>query len=604
MSEGLARRHRGRILTSLMLLLFAVGVVPLLGTSYNLYSRSRESLEYDQKVIQLDKARGLSHQVAIYVQSLVSHVAAVARTLEVGAASGALPRIRDSKSLERYVTGDVPFLYVSVVDVRDGRGPGAGFQLQERPIIAAQEEAFQRGRQGDPMISHPIISTSLQEPVIVLSQPIMADKKPYGVVVAVATLLPVAEMTKQMGEEKLYQVYVVDTRGRLVAHSDQKRQLGVDLSKVEIVEQFLESEGVGATTVPFTIGTDRGTIRMLGTYARVPDKSGWGVIVQVEEDQAYDAALQMRRHAIIFVGVVTLLAAFLGTLFANQISRPIQKLAEGARRLAGGEYATRVFVKSENEVGVLADAFNQMGGEIEKAIEEIREAAAKNKELFVGSIRMLANAIDEKDPYTRGHSERVAYYSMVTAKYLGMSPDDVERVHLSGILHDVGKIGIEDKILRKAAALTDDEYEMMKQHPTKGAHILAAVPMLKDMAGAGLQHHENWDGSGYPDGLKGEEIPLLGRIVSVADAFDAMTTDRPYSKAMTYEAAVARLRFLAGKKFDGVCVEAFAKAVDAGELTPAKARRASVVARQQGKGDEPEGTKAAPASPAEVPSQA
>ena len=101
----------------------------------------------------------------------------------------------------------------------------------------------------------------------------------------------------------------------------------------------------------------------------------------------------------------------------------------------------------------------------------------------MGSIRMLANAIDEKDPYTRGHSERVAYYSMVTARYLGMPPEEVEKVHLSGIIHDVGKIGIEDKILRKAAALTDDEYEIMKQHPTKGAHILAAVPMLQEMAG-------------------------------------------------------------------------------------------------------------------------
>jgi len=598
MSEVLARRHRGRILTSLMLLLLAVGVVPLLGTSYNLYSQSRESLKLDQDLIQLDKARSLSQQISIYVQSLVFHVAAVARTLEVGAASGSLPRIRDSKALERYVTGDSPFLYVSVVDANDGRGPGAGFQLQERAIMAAQEEGFVRARQGTPMIGHPIISTSLQEPVIVLSEPIMVGKKPQGVVVAVATLLPVSLMTEQMGAEKLYQVYVVDTRGRLVAHSDRTRALGVDLSTVGIVRLFLESgKGVGGTTVPFTIGTERGTLQMLGTYARVPDDSGWGVIVQVEQDRAYAAAIQMRNHAAIFVGVVTLLAAFLGTLFAGQISKPIQQLAEGARRLAGGEYATRVSVKSENEVGVLADAFNQMGGEIEKAIEEIRQAAAKNKELFVGSIRMLANAIDEKDPYTRGHSERVAYYSMVTAKYLGMSPEEVERVHLSGILHDVGKIGIEDKILRKAAALTDDEYEIMKQHPTKGAHILAAVPMLKDMAGAGLQHHENWDGSGYPDGLKGEDIPLLGRIVSVADAFDAMTTDRPYSKAMTYEAAIARLRFLAGKKFDGVCVEAFAKAGEAGELTPAKARRASVAARQQGMDGEAEAvTEAAPAT--------
>jgi HD-GYP domain-containing protein (c-di-GMP phosphodiesterase class II) len=168
---------------------------------------------------------------------------------------------------------------------------------------------------------------------------------------------------------------------------------------------------------------------------------------------------------------------------------------------------------------------------------------------------------------------------MVIARHLGMSPDEVDKVHLSGIIHDVGKIGIEDKILRKASALTDDEYEIMKQHPTKGAHILDAVPMLKAMAGAGLMHHENVDGSGYPDGLKGNQIPLLGRIVSVADAFDAMTTDRPYSKAMTFEAALARLRFLAGKKFDMKCVEAMEKASAAGDLSPAKARRASVAAR-------------------------
>ena len=236
-------------------------------------------------------------------------------------------------------------------------------------------------------------------------------------------------------------------------------------------------------------------------------------------------------------------------------------------------------VKSRNEVGILADAFNVMGEEIQKAIEEIRRRAEENEELFMGSIRMLANAIDEKDPYTRGHSERVAYYSACLGKHLGMPPEEVSRVHLSGIIHDVGKIGIEDKILRKAAALTDEEYAIMKQHPTKGEHILDAVPLLKDRAGDGLMHHENVDGSGYPRGLKGDEIPLLGRIVSVADAFDAMTTDRPYSKAMSFEAGIARLKFLAGKKFDAGCVDAFERAFLMGDVTPAKARKASVAAR-------------------------
>jgi HD-GYP domain-containing protein (c-di-GMP phosphodiesterase class II) len=430
------------------------------------------------------------------------------------------------------------------------------------------------------MISPFLVSTSLREPVLVIEEPVAPGGNVEGVVLALVTLQPIRQMTKQSGERGLFEVYVVDGRGRLIAHSDPEEPLAEDMSGIDIVRRFIKSQRRTGETYPFAIPQKGGARNMLGTYMSVPDDSGWGVIVQVEEDKAYYTAIQLRRRSIALVAVVAALAVVLGSLFAGEISRPIRKLADGARRLAGGDYGTRVAIRSGNEVGVLADAFNVMGEEIQRAILEIQRAAQENKELFMGSIRMLANAIDEKDPYTRGHSERVAYYSACVAKHLGMTPEEVERVHLSGIIHDVGKIGIEDKILRKAAALTDDEYEIMKQHPTKGLHILEAVPLLKEKAGAGLMHHENVDGSGYPDGLKGDDIPLLGRIVSVADAFDAMTTDRPYSKAMTFEAAIARLKFLAGKKFDPGCVDAFDRASLAGDVTPAKARRASVASRQ------------------------
>jgi HD-GYP domain-containing protein (c-di-GMP phosphodiesterase class II) len=559
-----------------------VGVGPLVGTSYYLVSRSQKELKFDQTAVQLEMAQSLSQQVAIYVESLRWQVEAIARTLEVEgggtAFSARVARIREQKALVRYLGDNSRVNYVSVVDTTGLRGAWAGVQPQEPAIDAALQEGFFRGLQGTAMVGHPLISTSLQEPVLVITSPVMYEGAVQGVVLAEASLLKVWRMTEHTGG-KLFEVYVVDERGRVIAHSDPSVSLGTDVSNVEIVRGFLDSKGVGAT-VPFAIPAPGGAKKMLGTYTRVPDDSGWGVIVQVDEATAYFAAFDMRRKSLALVALVTLAAVVLGFLFAGQISQPIQKLAGGARRLAGGDYGTRVHIRSNNEVGVLADAFNQMGDDIQKAIEEIRQAAATNKELFMGSIRMLANAIDEKDPYTRGHSERVAYYSMVIAKHLGMSAEDVERVHLSGIIHDVGKIGIEDKILRKAAALTEEEYEIMKQHPTKGAHILEGVPLLKEMAGAGLMHHENVDGSGYPDGLKGDDIPLLGRIVSVADAFDAMTTDRPYSKAMTLEAALARLRFLAGKKFDLTCVEAFERAAQAGDLTPAKARRASVAARK------------------------
>jgi HD-GYP domain-containing protein (c-di-GMP phosphodiesterase class II) len=564
-----------------------VGVVPLLWTSLTLVSRSRELLELNLKSIQHDKARSLSLQVATYVQSLKSQVMAIGRTLEVETAEGdftaRIDRIRKTRSLERYVGETSPLNYVSVVNA-DGVGPRSGVQLPEPAIQQLLEEGWRRGLQGQRMASHPLLSASLQEPVMVLADPVTppASQGPQGVVLAVASLGPLWQMTREMGESGGSEVYVIDGRGHLVAHSDPAQLQGdPDRSEVEIVKICLAAKGRASGTSTFQIQGPAGPLQMLGTYTRVPDESGWGVIVQVEQDRAYYDAIQMRNQSLGLVALVTVVAIVLGTLFAGEISRPIQDLAAGARRLAGGDYATRVQVRSRNEVGVLAEAFNHMGGEIEQAIEEIRKAARTNKELFLGSIRMLANAIDEKDVYTRGHSERVAFYSAAIAKHLGMSPEEVERVHLAGIIHDVGKIGIEDKILRKPAALTDEEYEIMKQHPRKGEHILEAVPMLKQMAGAGLMHHENVDGSGYPDGLKGDQIPLLGRIVSVADAFDAMTTERPYSKPMTLEAALARLRFLSGKKFDGACVTAMEKAAHAGDLTPAKARRAAVAGRAQ-----------------------
>jgi HD-GYP domain-containing protein (c-di-GMP phosphodiesterase class II) len=564
-----------------------VGVVPLVATSYHLVSKSREILELDQKSIQLDKARSLSQQVSTYLKSLQSQTVAIARTLEVDTPrdqfSAKVARIREVDGLKRYVEGTSNFVSVSVVDVH-GSGARSGVQLSEPIIEQLLQEGVLRGLQDNPMVSHPAISTSLQEPVMVLAEPIRpGGAAPQGVVLVVASLGPLWSTTKQMGQEGLFDVYVVDGRGWLVAHSDPARLQpeNLDVSGVEIVRQFVESGGRAGATVPFTMQTPKGTVKMLGTYAAVPESS-WGVIVQVEEDKAYYSAIQMRYQSLALVALVTIAAIVFGTLFAGQISHPIQALARGARKLAAGDYDTRVAVKTQNEVGELADTFNQMGDEIQKAFVEIQRQANVNKELFMGAIRMLANAIDEKDPYTRGHSERVAFYSMLMARHLGMPPSEVERVHLSGIIHDVGKIGIEDRILRKPAALTDEEYEIMKQHPRKGEHILDAVPLLKEMAGAGLMHHENWDGSGYPDGKKGEEIPLLGRIVSVADAFDAMTTDRPYSKAMTFEMALGRLRFLAGKKFDASCVDAIEKAAAVGDLTPAKARRASVSARQAG----------------------
>ena len=581
------KKPRTSILRSLLLLLTIVGLVPLLWTSYTLVSRAWNILDDHIREIQLDKVKSFAQQVTIYMRSLDTQVGTLAETLGVGSPPGRfdaeIDRIARDSGLERYLTGEAPLSYVAVVGV-SGQGPRSGVRLPEPEIQEALRVAWERGLAGEQTQSQPLISTSLQEPVIVLAAPIRTTgTRVEGVVLAVATLGPLWSMAEDLSQGGQVEVYLIDTLGRLVAHSNPVRlQENRDWSSIEIVKTFMQSRGRTGAAVPFALETDVGSIEMLGTVRRVPGELGWGVIAQQQRDKAYFQAIQMRNNSGLLVGVVTILALLLGTAYAGRISRPIRQLAGGARRLAQGEYGTRVQIRSSNEVGVLSDAFNHMGAAIEKSIEEIREAAETNKKLFMDSIRMLANAIDEKDPYTRGHSERVAYYSQMLAKHLGtLTEAEVENVYLSGMIHDVGKIGIEDKILRKPAALTDAEYEQMKEHPTKGLHILEAVPMLNEMAGAGLMHHENWDGSGYPDGLTGEEIPLLGRIVSVADAFDAMTTDRPYSKGMTFEAALDRLQALKDKKFDGICVEAMVKAADAGDISSAKARLASIKSRQQ-----------------------
>jgi HD-GYP domain-containing protein (c-di-GMP phosphodiesterase class II) len=488
------------------------------------------------------------------------------------------------RTLDEFTDGDSALVSVNVVD-RNGFGARSGLALPEAESQAGIKAVFLAGLKGEATSTQPLWSTTLNEPVLISAAPVLGPNgSAQAVVVAIFSLAKVAQLTRTSGEGGLYDVYVVSGEGKLVAHSDPAfGATGKDLKGVDIVQEFLGAAGNAAASMPFDLVDQNGVSRhMLGTFIRVADDSGWGVIAQIDEAKAYAGAYAMRRNSAVVVSLVLVLALGLGVLLSREITQPIRTLRDAALQLAKGDFKTRVTLNSKNEVGVLGDTFNIMGERIERAVEEIREAADTNRELFIGTVRMLANAIDAKDPYTRGHSERVAFYSTLVAKELGMSETEIANVHLSGLIHDVGKIGIEDRILRKPAALTDDEYEIMKQHPTKGAQILEAVPKLKALAGPGLQHHENFDGSGYPEGLKGDEIPLLGRMVSVADAFDAMTTDRPYSKAMTFEAAVARLQFLSGKKFDSQCVDAMARAVASGELTAAKARVAAVAARRDG----------------------
>ena len=204
---------------------------------------------------------------------------------------------------------------------------------------------------------------------------------------------------------------------------------------------------------------------------------------------------------------------------------------------------------------------NQVAIAIENAIlyEKIHTA-------FLEVSEALAESIEKRDPYTGGHTKRVLAYSMAIAKHIRLHDDEVEKLKIAAILHDIGKIGIEDKILRKKEKLTDEEYQEMKKHPIFGVEILGNIKQLKDIIPGMRYHHERTDGKGYPKGLKGNNIPLIARIISVADTYDAMTTNRPYHDGFSNSKAIAELKRCAGSQFDKDVVDAFIKAFENNEI--------------------------------------
>ncbi|MEO0532225.1 MAG: HD-GYP domain-containing protein [Planctomycetota bacterium] len=191
-----------------------------------------------------------------------------------------------------------------------------------------------------------------------------------------------------------------------------------------------------------------------------------------------------------------------------------------------------------------------------------RDLLDEKEQLMVSMIRSLVSAIEAKDQYTSGHSERVALYTKRIAEQFGYVEDDANQLYLTALLHDVGKIGVSDAVLKKEGKLTDAEYAEIAKHPDEGWAILGDLKQLAYVLPGVLHHHERWDGRGYPDGLAGESIPLDGRVMAVADAYDAMTSDRPYRKGMPDAKAESILREGAGIQWDPHCVDAFFACLD------------------------------------------
>lgn len=200
--------------------------------------------------------------------------------------------------------------------------------------------------------------------------------------------------------------------------------------------------------------------------------------------------------------------------------------------------------------------------EIKRMNEELADTYEKLEKAYLDSIQTLRYTVEAKDPYTRGHSDRVSEYSVLIGKKLGLSEKDMKTLQVGGLFHDIGKIGIPDSILLKEAKLTDDEYSEIKNHPSIGAHILCNAEVFQDIIPIVKHHHEKFDGTGYPGKLKGEDIPYLARIAAVADTFDAMTSKRTYRNALPLDVVKAEIERCTGTQFDPAIAKVFIDILD------------------------------------------
>ena len=291
----------------------------------------------------------------------------------------------------------------------------------------------------------------------------------------------------------------------------------------------------------------------LSGYAPIINKDNQVVAIIGIDVDAQDVYLLYRatrlRMGIVFVfGII--LSLVVGVLFSREIHEPVSRLVEGTRRIAGGDLKYQVNVKGQDEISELGHSFNRMA-------QDLNLARQRLVRYFYNIIRSMIKVLEAKDEYTKGHSEKVARYAGKIAFKLGYTKREISLFRKMTLLHDIGKVGIKDNILSKPDKLSPEEWDIIKKHPVIGENILKPILDNSDMLSVVRGHHERYDGKGYPDGLSRDQINIFAAIVAVADAFDAMTSDRAYRKALSKEEAIEELKRNRSSQFHPKVVDAF-----------------------------------------------
>ncbi|MCU0292222.1 MAG: HD domain-containing protein [Thermoanaerobaculaceae bacterium] len=553
------------LLYPLTAVLVALAVLPVGMLGWGFVTSNREQVATLEMQYLTRQSVGLAREVQLFFMESVGRVRTVAQVVRPGA--GRVPEGEAASGLLQDIVTESR--NVQLLRLLDASGKGTFLQVPGLSDEAARELEGQLGGVFPATLEGSEVHRFLERvpgegAMMMVSYPIRDETR--RVVGALQGAVSLRRLGARLIEDSGLgmTVDIVDQRGRVLFSSDRNR-VGRDARPNPLVNQFLRSPVRLTKTYVDPLRGDGS--EMLGSLCPVGDPA-WAVVTARDVDVAFAAVTAIARRTLLLALATGLVAMLAGILLARRITLPLRNLADVTTAVAGGDFSQRAPVQSRNEMGQLAENFNAMADAVDRYVRSLRQALQENEELLIDSIRALAAAIDAKNPYTRGHSERVSQYAVAVAHHFGVKGRELKRVEIAALLHDVGKIGIEDSILLKPEALTDQEFALMRNHVLKGAAIVSPIKRLKDMLPGIRSHHENWDGSGYPDGIAGEAIPLVARIIAIADVFDAMTTDRPYQKGMDLIEATERLRSMAGRRLDPKVVEAFFTAVKNGDLTP------------------------------------
>ena len=553
-------------------MLLAISTIPMYFYSAQVESSNGEHLKRNEMLLQNTITRSVADDLSQHERSLRVMLTNLASSVQV--ASGGdigeknieAPELR--ALLENFVSssGD-EIAYASLLN-SEAKGIFSGNITPDAFLQRELERAYAAARDGRVYNGQALVvgEGKNTRTVFLVAVPVQYGPRFLGMIASVVDLQFLIRRLREVSGGGLTP-YVVDSQGRLVAAATSEFATGQDMKNLDIVRAFVDAgnKALLAETREFNINSGKQRVEMLGTYSPVASLD-WAVIVQKPQREAYRDMYEMQRNARLLALAAVLASVLVSIFAARRITNPLHVLTESSRALARGDFSQRVHLWSRTEIGELAQTFNTMSEELERFVEDLKRAADENRALFMGSIQMLAGAVDEKDPYTRGHSDRVTRYSLMIAKEMNLPMAFMEILQVSAQLHDVGKIGIEDHILKKPGALTEEEFEVMKTHTTKGANILRPVTQLAEMLPGIELHHEALDGRGYPYGLKGDQIPLLARVIAVADTFDALTTNRPYQQAHTPDQALGIIKNLAGKRLDPAAVAALLAVYERGEI--------------------------------------